>query len=121
MNSLDRIMEFLLAGVFMWDGLARIFSYSREAKESETSDLSGLIGQPDGSAAAIGLFEVMAALALVAPVGPWPAAARVLLAASGLALLMIAASVYRVRRQQSAVPTVALFLMALFVIVGRAI
>ena len=63
----------------------------------------------------------MAALALVTPVGPWPAAARVLLAATGLALLMVVESTYPARRLEPAAPTVALFLMALFVIVGRSI
>jgi len=42
-----------------------------------------------------------------------------LLAASGLALLMTAAGIYHDLRRESAAPVVALFLLALFVIVGH--
>jgi hypothetical protein len=41
------------------------------------------------------------------------------LAAGGLALLMVAAGIYHLRRQESVAPSVALFLLAVFVIFGR--
>ncbi len=112
-------MEFLLAGVFLCAGLAKIFSYNRKASEPGNEESSGLMGLPYTWAALIGLFETAAALALIAPVPALLSPTFVLTAATALALLMVAASVYRVRRQQSAAPTIALFLMALFVIVGR--
>jgi hypothetical protein len=41
------------------------------------------------------------------------------LAAGGLALLMVGAGIYHLRRDESAAPAVSTFLLALFVIVGR--
>jgi hypothetical protein len=49
----------------------------------------------------------------------WPPYVFLRLAAGGLALLMVAAGIYHIRRQESAAPSVSLFLLALFVIVGR--
>jgi len=43
----------------------------------------------------------------------------ILLAAGGLALLMVAAGIYHLRRQESAAPAVSLFLLAVFVVFGR--
>ena len=43
----------------------------------------------------------------------------VLCAAAWLALIMVGAGIYHLRRQESAAPDVSLFLLALFVIVGR--
>jgi hypothetical protein len=49
----------------------------------------------------------------------WPPHVFLRLAAGALALLMVAAGIYHIRRQESAAPSVSLFLLALFVIVGR--
>jgi hypothetical protein len=49
----------------------------------------------------------------------WPPDVLLRLSAAGLALLMVAAGIYHIRRQESAAPSVAVFLPALFVIVGR--
>lgn len=112
-------MEFLLSGVFLCAGLAKIFSYNRKASKPGNQETSGLMGLPYTWAALIGLFETVAALALIAPVGPSLSPTLVIATASALALLMVGASIYRVRRQQSAAPTIALFLMAFFVIAAR--
>jgi uncharacterized membrane protein YphA (DoxX/SURF4 family) len=119
MNSLDRFMEFLLSGVFLCAGLVKIFSYNRKAKEPGNQETTGLMGLPYTCAALIGLFEIVAALALIAPVGPSLSPTFAIVTASALALLMVGASIYRVRHQQSAAPTIALFLMALFVLAAR--
>jgi len=112
-------MEFLLAGVFLWFGLGKIFSYNRRAKDPRDGETSGLADLPYRWAALIGLFETAAALALIAPVGGLLSATVAVTAAAALALLMMAASIYRVRRQESAIPTIVLFLMAVFVIAAR--
>jgi uncharacterized membrane protein YphA (DoxX/SURF4 family) len=119
MNSLDRVMELLLAVVFLCAGLGKIFSYNSKGEEPGRGETSGLAGLPYTWAALIGLSETVAALALIAPVGASLSAKIVTTAAIALALLMVAASIYRVRCQQSAAPTIALFLMALFVIAMR--
>ncbi len=112
-------MEFLLAGVFLCLGLSKVFGYRRKAKESESGQASGFLGLPYGLAASIGLFEVVAAMALIAPAAILPSSTLVLPAAVGLAILTVAASIYRARRQESAVPTIVLFLMAIFVVTAH--
>lgn len=123
MNSLDRIMEFLLSAVFLCFGLAKIFSYNRRAQdpsgEDATGEATGLMGLAYQWAALIGFFETAAALILLLPSEAGPAIAPALLAATALAVLMVGASIYRARQQQSAAPTIVLFLMALFVIAAH--
>jgi hypothetical protein len=121
MNSLDRFMELLLAGVFLLVGLSKIFTNNKKAKYSGPPESSGLMGLPYRMAALIGLFETTAALVLIMPAGTWPSATLALPAATALAVLMLAASIYRMRLRESAVPTIVLFLMAIFVVAARII
>jgi hypothetical protein len=121
MSILDRSMEFLLAAVFLWFGIGKIFSHNRKEQEPGTEETSGLMELPYAWAALIGLFETVGALALIAPVGVLLSPRSSIAAASALALLMVGASIYRVRHQQSAAPTVVLFLMAVFVIAAHSL
>jgi hypothetical protein len=119
MNNLDRFMEFLAAGVFLCVGLRNIWSYRRRPKPLGASNMRLPFGLPYGTIVAVGVFEIAAALVLLIPFGPWPQAVLVRMAALSLAFLMIAAGIYRVRRHEPAAPTAVLFLLTLFVIVGR--
>ena len=121
MNNLDPVMEFVLAFVFLVAGLSKIFSYNRKPARPDGGQATGLMGLQYAWAALIGLFELAAALALITPVSSELHATLVLRAAIGLALLTVGASIYRVRRNQSAVPTMVLFLLAAFVIAARCI
>lgn len=112
-------MEFLVAGVFLCIGLRRIVSYGRRPKALGASQMRLPFGLPYGTIAAVGLFEIAAALALLAPFGPLPQATLVPLAAAMLALLTMAAGIHHVRRHEPATPTVVLFLLAMFVMVAR--
>ena len=119
MNSLDRLMEFLVAGVFLWIGFRKILSFRRRPKALGARDRRLPLGLPYGIVVVIGLLEIAAAAAIVIPFGPWPQATLVRMAAVGLAGLTLSACVYHANRRESAAPTVALFLMAIFVLVGR--
>ena len=119
MNSLDRMMEFLVAGVFLCIGVGKILQYRRRPKALGAEQLRLPLGLPYGCIIVVGLFEIAAALVLVMPFGPWPQATLVRLAAAVLAFLSVAAGIYHVRRQESAAPAVALFLLTMFVFVGR--
>jgi hypothetical protein len=72
-----------------------------------------------GQAALLGLAEIAGALGVLTPAALLPAHLLVRLAAGGLALVMIAAGVYHLRREESAAPNMSLFLLAVFVIYGR--
>ena len=119
MSNLDRLMEFVLAAVFLCIGLARIFGYNRRLVIAGVGEVFAPLDMSHPRLVAIGLFEVIAALALVTPIGFVPSAAMVPLAAAALALSAVAACVYRVRRHQECAPTVALFFLAVFVVFGH--
>jgi hypothetical protein len=53
------------------------------------------------------------------PIDIWPPHVFLRLVCAGLALLMVAAGIFHLQRKEPAAPEVTLFLLALFVIVGR--
>jgi hypothetical protein len=112
-------MEILLAGVFLFIGIWQIVTYGRRPKSLGARHRSLPLGLPHGFVIAVGLIEIVAALGLVIPFGPIPPERLALIAATGLAVLTLTVAIYRTRRQQSAVPSTMLFLMALFVILGH--
>ena len=119
MNTLLWIVQIILAGVFLFTGFSKIFAYGQVVKVVEARSKSGRIGMSRLQAALVGLVEIAGAAGILVPVDLWPPDVFLRLAAAGLALLMVAAGIYHIRRQESAAPSVVLFLLALFVIVGR--
>jgi hypothetical protein len=117
MNNLDRFMEYLVAGVFLCVGLAKIFSYRRRPKPLGAQSAGLPFGLSYGALVAIGLFQIGAALVLVAPVAFFSAIAP--WAAAGLICAALGGAAYHMRRQESAVPNVTLVLLVLLVVVGR--
>ncbi|MGO8933800.1 MAG: DoxX family protein [Terracidiphilus sp.] len=117
MNSLDRFMEYLVAGVFLCVGLARIISYKRRPKPLGAQSAGLPFGLPYEALLAVGVFQIVAAVILVAPLSfmaafaPW--------AAAGLVLVTLYGAIYHMRRHETAVPNLALFLLVMFVVVGR--
>jgi VIT1/CCC1 family predicted Fe2+/Mn2+ transporter len=119
MNALDRFMEYFVAGVFLCVGLAKIWSYQRRPKPLGAQRASFPIALPYGLVIAAGMFEVVAALALLTPYSFLPHVMVAPLAITGLALLTGIGAVYHMRRRESAVPNLALFLLVMFVAVAR--
>jgi VIT1/CCC1 family predicted Fe2+/Mn2+ transporter len=119
MNNLDRFMEYLVAGVFLCVGIAKIWSYQRRPKPLGAQRAGFPIALPYGLVIAAGLFEVVAALALLTPYSFLPHVMVAPLAIAGLALLTGVGAVYHMRRHETAVPNVILFLLVMFVAVAR--
>ena len=123
MNGLLWIAQLLLAAIFLFTGTSKLLAYERlmGALESRSNGLPP--GVSRRLAAFIGVAEIVGALGVVMPpeLLPIDLPPHLLLkmAASGLALIMVLAGIYHLRRQESAAPDVTLFLLALFVIVGR--
>jgi hypothetical protein len=117
MNSLDRFMEYLVAGVFLCVGLARIMSYNRRPKPLGAQSAGLPFGLPYGFLIVVGVFQILAALALVTPLSFMPAIAP--WAAAGLVLVTLYGALYHMRRHETAVPNLTLFLLVMFVVVGR--
>ena len=119
MSNLDWYMQVVVACVFLFLGFAKIFDYKRQIKVPQTGTAPGFFGLSYSLAVAIALVEIALALAVVAPANLWPPDILPRLAAMGLALLTIAAGFYHRRRNEPTGPSVALFLLVLFVIVGQ--
>jgi uncharacterized membrane protein YphA (DoxX/SURF4 family) len=119
MNIVLWIVQFIMAGVFVFTGVSKVVAYPQLVSLVEAHNKRGRIGMSRGLAAQVGLLEMIGAVGLVVPYDFWPPHILVRLAAGGLALLMVIAVIYHFRRQEHATPSVVLFLMALFVIVGR--
>jgi hypothetical protein len=65
------------------------------------------------------VLEVAGALCLLVPFDVWPAYLLPRVAASFLALLIVVTGAHHVRHKQPTAPIVAVFFLALLVIVGR--
>jgi uncharacterized membrane protein YphA (DoxX/SURF4 family) len=119
MNTLIWIAQILLAAIFLFTGATKLIAYERLMRKVESRSKGLPAGVSRGLAAFIGLAEIAGALGVVAPVPLLPDHLLVRAAASGLALIMVFAGIYHLRRHEEAAPAVSLFLLALFVIVGR--
>jgi uncharacterized membrane protein YphA (DoxX/SURF4 family) len=124
MNGLLWIAQIILAVTFFVTGTGKLFAYTRLMGVVERRAKGGPSGISRGLAAFIGVAEIVGALAVIAPpaLTPAPLASDYLLirlAAMGLALIMVLAGIYHLRRREEAAPAVTLFLLALLVIVER--
>jgi len=119
MNVLLWIAQILLAAIFIFTGGSKLFAYEKLVKAVEARSKGNRVGMSRGQAAIVGLLEIVGAVGVVLPVDMYPPYILLRAAAAGLALLMVIAGIYHLRRQESAAPSVVLFLLAVFVIVGR--
>jgi uncharacterized membrane protein YphA (DoxX/SURF4 family) len=124
MNGLAWIAQINLAACFLVTGTGKLFAYKRLLGVVEARLKGRPAGVSRGLAIFIGVAEIAGALAVIIPPAllPPPLATGHLLArigAAGLALIMVLAGIYHLRRQEEAAPAVTLFLLALFVIHER--
>jgi hypothetical protein len=124
MNTLIWIGQIILAAVFFLTGGTKLFAYQALVKTLEQRRNTAPIKITTAQGRMIGLLEIAGAAGVIMPPAWTPAALTpdyllIRLAAGGLALLMVAATLYHFRRKESAAPAIATFLLALFVIVGR--
>lgn len=119
MNGLLWMAQILLAMVFVIAATGKLFAYDKVVKIVESRTRGHVINMTRSQAAMVGLAELSGALAVILPVRLQPPHLVWLVAASWLAFLMVGACIYHARRQESAAPSIAIFLLALFIIVGR--
>ena len=123
MNGLLWIAQLLLAAIFLFTGASKLLAYERLMGALEVRSSGLPPGVSRGLAAFIGVAEIVGALGVVMPAELLPIGLPphllLRMAAAGLALIMVLAGIYHLRRQESAAPDVTLFLLALFMIVGR--
>ena len=123
MNGLIWIGQIALASVFLISGTFKLFAFAPLMQALETRTHIR-VTMPPVRARIIGLIEVLLAFGVLmpdiyTPDGTVPEYLIARCCAAGLALLMVGAGTYHIRRRQPAAAAVATFLLALFVIVGR--
>ena len=123
MNSLVWIAQVVLAGIFLTTGTFKLFAFTPFVQALQERAHSAItVSAVQGKL--IGLVEVALAFGVLmpdifTPEGLISDFLIIRLSAAGLALLMVAAGIYHVRRHESAALAISIFLLALFVIVGR--
>jgi len=123
-NTLIWIGQIVLAAVFFVAGAAKLLAYRSLITTIEQRRKTAPIKVSRAQGAVVGLLEIAGAIGVILPPAWTPDALSVdyllvRVAAGCLALLMIGATIYHIRRRESASPAIATFLLALFVIVGR--
>jgi len=123
-NTLIWIGQILLAAVFLVAGVSKLLAYKTLIKTIEERRKTAPIRVTRAQGAVVGLLEISGAIGVILPPMWTPDALSVdyllvRVAAGCLALLMIGATIYHLRRRESASPAISAFLLALFVIVGR--
>ena len=116
MNAALWAVQVLLALAFIAAGGMKVFVYAQYKAMSEKSGPSSLT---HGLVTFIGIAELAGAVGVVLPmatgVAPWLSA----WAAVGLAIIMLLAIGYHVRRREPPVAPAILFALAVFVALGR--
>lgn len=108
MNVILWILQGLLAAMFLMTG----FQKFKKPKEKESSSAGMVL---------IGLAELLGAIGLILPGALNVAPVLTGIAAIGIALIMLFAAIFHLRRKETngIVMTVVLFIIALFLIIGR--
>jgi uncharacterized membrane protein len=119
MNNLLWGAQILLAGIFLFTASGKLFDYEQLVRVIEGRSKGRPIGISHWQSVVIGLAEVAGALGLLIPAWLDPSHEVVLCAAAWLALIMIAACLYHLRRKDPMSPTVLFLLLAVLVIAGR--
>lgn len=109
----------MLAGVFLFTAAGKLFAYEKVVKVVEARSSGRPISMTRWQAALVAVAEILGAVGLLIRGPVEPPDLIVLCAAAWLALLMVAAGIYHLYRRESAAPSVVLFLLALFILVGR--
>ena len=116
MNIALWVVQAFLALAFIAAGSMKVFAYEKYKAMSEKDGPTDL---NRGLLMFIGLSELAGAIGIVLPmaanVAPWLSP----LAALGLATIMLLAFLYHLRRHEPPAVPAGLFLLALFVIIGR--
>jgi DoxX-like family len=119
MNNLLWGVQILLAGVFLFTAAGKLFDYQQLVRVIEGRSRGKPIGISRGQAILVGLGEAAGAIGLLIPGRVDPGHRIVFFSAGWLCVLMMGAGLYHLRRRDSATPPVVLFLLTLFLMLGR--
>jgi uncharacterized membrane protein len=119
MNVILWIAQMGLAAIFLYAGVKNLLAFQKHELRPSTGPSFQCIGVSATTACAIGFAEILGAMGLLVPLGAQEPYLIAQVSAGALALLLVAACIYHARRKEQTSPILALFFLALFVIVGR--
>jgi uncharacterized membrane protein YphA (DoxX/SURF4 family) len=116
MNLALWIVQGILACLFIAAGGMKLFAYQKYRAMLEKG---GPVGLTHGFFTFLGIAELAGAAGVVLPmalnIAPW----LTVWAAAGMAVIMLSASVFHIRRREPPIMTGALFVLAVVVVAGR--
>ena len=121
MNVFLWILQVVLAGVFLLAGAMKLMKSRAEIAAGQPERMGWIVEVSDGTARLAAGAEVLGALGLILPAITGVAPVLVPLAAAGLAVTMILAAVFHIRRgeSQATAMNIVLAILALIVMWGR--
>ena len=119
MNTALWIIQGVLAVLFLLSGGMKLVAFDRYTKMIEQRSPGREVGLPKSFAMFIGLSEVAGSLGLILPEATGIAPLLTPLAALGLGVIMLGATVHHCRRGEAPLFTIVLLGLALFVAFGR--
>jgi uncharacterized membrane protein YphA (DoxX/SURF4 family) len=119
MNHLLWGVRILLAGIFLFTAAGKLFDYDQLVRVIEIRSKGRPIGMSRWQAALVGVAEVAGAFGVLTPSSLDPSHLICFSSAAWLAVIMVGAIVYHLLRSDSALPSIFLLLISLFIVVGR--
>lgn len=116
MNIALWVTQGILACLFIAAGGMKLFSYQKYRAMLEKSGPTSLT---HGFITFLGVAELAGAAGVVFPMALNTAPWLTVWAAAGMAVIMLSATVFHIRRREAPIMTAVLFVLAVFVAVGR--
>jgi uncharacterized membrane protein YphA (DoxX/SURF4 family) len=119
MNIMLWIAQGILCAVFLMAGSIKLFAFEKFKADAENRSPKRGLGHSRELVTFIGISELAGAAGVIVPRATWILPWLTPLAAIGLAIIMILAAIYHLRRQEQVFVQFFLFVLAGFVAVGR--
>ncbi|MGB6430078.1 MAG: DoxX family protein [Candidatus Acidiferrales bacterium] len=119
MNFALWIAQGLLCAAFLMAGFMKVFAFEKYKADAENRSPNRGLGLSKGLVTFIGICELAGAAGVIVPRAVWILPWLTPLAAFGLAIIMVLAAIYHLRRQEQVFVQFILFVLAGFVAVGR--
>jgi uncharacterized membrane protein YphA (DoxX/SURF4 family) len=119
MNLLLWIAQGILCAAFLLAGFMKVFAFEKYKADAERRSPNRGLGLTKGTVTFIGICELAGAAGVIVPRATWVLPWLTPVAAIGLAIIMVLAAIYHLRRQEQVVVQFILFIIAGFVAGGR--
>jgi uncharacterized membrane protein YphA (DoxX/SURF4 family) len=119
MNVALWIVQGILSIMFLMAGGMKLFAYEKYKESAEKKSVGRGPGVSRGLTTFIGICEVAGGIGLILPMATGVAPSLTTLAALGLGIIMVLATIYHLRRKEPAFVPIGLLVLAALVVVGR--